>query len=54
MKWVNSWSLHERTNFTIIAPKSLHEYVIRKVQENQEPFKLNGTQWLLVYANDAV
>lgn len=54
MKLVNSWSLNEHTNFTIIAPQSLHEYVIRKVQANQEPFKLNGTHRLLVYANDAI
>ena len=54
MKWDNSWSLDEHTNFTIIAPYSLHEYVIRKVHAYQKLFKLNGTFRLLVYANGTI
>jgi hypothetical protein len=30
----------------------ISEYVIRRVQTNQESLKLNGTHRLLVYAND--
>ena len=39
-------------NFTIISLHRLHECVIRKVQANQEGFKLISMHWLLVYAND--
>jgi len=28
------------------------EYTIRRVQVNQDGLKLNGTHWLLVYADD--
>jgi hypothetical protein len=30
------------------------EYVIRRIEVNQEGLKLNGTNWILVYAGDNI
>jgi Fe2+ or Zn2+ uptake regulation protein len=40
---------HSSNNMKVLTP--VFEYATRKVEENQERFKLNGTHWFLVCAD---